>query len=235
MNSKTNFCIVIPAYNEEEHIEQVITNCLAICKNVIVVDDGSTDATAARAEKAHAAGNRHACSVLLRHKVNQGKMAALSTGFRYALEKGFDYVVTIDADGQHDPADIKNLLEEAEKNAPDIIIGTRMAHTETMPPIRRWTNRTTSRILSRIMGQRITDSQSGFRMIKRRVLENITTEAKKFEGESEFLIKAARKGFIIKEVPITTIYGEQRSKIHPVKDTFRFIKLALKYMLTKNG
>jgi len=224
---KINFCIIIPAYNEERHIEDVIAKCLMMSRDVIVVDDGSTDNTAAIAQKAHAA--------VLRHKKNMGKMAALSTGFRYALEKDFNYVVTLDADGQHDPADIKVFLEDAGRNAPDIIIGTRMAHTETMPLIRRWTNRTTSRIISKMTGQKITDSQSGFRMIKRGVLENVTVEAGKFEGESEFLIKAARKGFIIREAAIRSIYGDQRSKINPVMDTFRFIKLVIKYMLKKNG
>ena len=226
MSRNFNFCIVIPAYNEERRIEGVVRKCLEECKNVVVVDDGSTDLTA---EVAHNAG-----AVVLKHPANAGKTVALNTGFKYALEEGCDYVVTLDADGQHNPLEIKNFLEEARLSRADIIVGTRMAQTENMPLIRRLTNWATSRVLSRIIGVKLTDSQCGFRMIKRDVLENVRIDAKKYEGESEILIKAARKGYIIKEVPISTIYGDEKSKIKPLRDTYRFIRLALKYLQKKN-
>ena len=227
MSPRLNYCIIIPAFNEEKHIVSVVKKCLGVSKAVIVVDDGSSDNTAAAAFDARAR--------VLRYNRNAGKAAALAIGFKYAIENNFDYVITLDADGQHDPAEIPRFLEAASAGDADIVIGTRMGSTGKMPFQRRLTNLASSKILSYITRQRITDSQTGYRMIKRSVIENVKMEKAGFQGESEFLIKAARKGFIIREVPISTIYADEKSKINPVKDVVLFIKLAIKYLIRKNG
>ena len=226
MSRQLNYCIIIPAFNEAEHIGAVVKKCLSMCQAVIVVDDGSKDKTAYEAESAGAN--------VLRHRKNSGKAAALATGFKYAIQKDFDYVITLDADGQHDPAEISNFLEEASRGQADIIIGSRMGNTHPMPLQRRFTNLASSKILSFIMGRAVSDSQSGYRMMKRAVIENVKMTKSGFQGESEFLIKAARKGFIIKEIPISTIYGGEKSKVHPVRDIAGFLRLAISYLVKRN-
>ncbi len=208
-------CAVIPAYNEEARVADVVKGVLAQGPDAIVVDDCSSDATSVRA--------REAGADVVRHEVNRGKGGALRTGFARAVELGYDAAVTLDADGQHDPKEIPRLLEAAA--GADIVLGTRMGDVSTMPRVRLWTNRFTSWVVSRLAGTRITDSQSGYRLLRRRVLARVEYSASRFDAESEILTKACRMGFRLVEVPITTIYGDEKSKIHPVADAVRFFRM----------
>ena len=208
-------CTVIPAYNEEARVAEVVRGVLGRGLDAIVIDDSSSDATSARAREAGAR--------VIRHEVNRGKGGALRTGFTRALDLGYDAVVTIDADGQHETNEIPRFLEAA-RDA-EIVLGTRMGDVSTMPRVRVWTNLFTSWVVSRLAGTRITDSQSGYRLFKRSVLERVRCSASRFEAESEMLVKACRMGFRLVEIPISTIYGEEKSKIHPVADTIRFFRL----------
>ncbi len=210
-------CIIMPGYNESRTIGQVVTNARKIIDDVVVIDDGSNDNTAQIAQNAGA--------YVIRHEINKGKGAALQTGFQYAVDKGYDIVVTMDSDGQHDPADIPNFLGALDKIGSGIIIGSRMGDISTMPWIRRCTNKLTSFTASKIAHQNINDSQSGFRLITIDVLKTIKLETTGFETESEILIKASKAGFRIISVPIKTIYGEEKSKIKPIRDTFKFLRL----------
>ena len=213
------FLVLIPAYNASSTIFELIekTSKFVAKSDIVVVDDGSNDPTFELAQKAGA--------VVLKHQRNRGKGEALKTGFKYALEKNYEALFTIDADLQHDPSSIPNFLEEANENFNGIIIGTRDIHLKEMPFARWLTNNLSSVILSILSGQIIRDSQSGYRLISTQVLKKIKLKAKKYDLESEILVKAGRKGFKIDEVPIKTIYHGGRSFINPFVDTGRFIKL----------
>jgi glycosyltransferase involved in cell wall biosynthesis len=152
--------VVIPCKNLESEVGEVVRGVLGLDLglDVVVINDGSTDGTSAAAEAAGA----H----VLEHEINLGKGAALKTGFEYAVAKGYDAVVTMDGDGQHDPSAIPDFLDALETSDADIIVGTRMHAVGEMPKLRIWTNRTTSRIVSLITRQNIPDSQSGYRLIK---------------------------------------------------------------------
>ena len=208
---------LIPCYNEETAVADVVRGCLRHPDGALVVDDGSSDATASRA--------RQAGAVVIRHPENRGKGVALNAGYDYAVREGYDAVITLDGDGQHDPSEIPKLLQAAAAPDVHIVLGCRMGDVEDMPAIRRWTNRTTSRFVSWLSGQEIRDSQTGFRLIKRDVLEAVRCVTRNYDAEPEILIKAGRKGFRVAEVPVATIYHGGKSSIHPVLDTWRFIRL----------
>jgi len=210
-------CILIPGYNESRMIGQVVTNARKIIDDVVVIDDGSRDNTAQIAQDAGA--------YVIKHEVNKGKGAALRTGFQYVIDHGYDAVITMDSDGQHDPDDIPGFLDAVEKIGSGIIIGTRMGDISTMPLIRRCTNKLTSFSASMLARQKIEDSQSGFRLITTDVLKTVKLETAGFETESEILIKASKAGFRISSVSIKTIYGEEKRKIKPMRDTYRFLRL----------
>ncbi|MFH1754134.1 MAG: glycosyltransferase family 2 protein [Candidatus Latescibacterota bacterium] len=214
--------IVIPAYNAASHLRDVIRRCRAIIPNerIIVVDDGSSDASFAIA---HEEG-----VTAIKHQENWGKGKALSTGIHKAQEMGAAYAFTIDADGQHDPKAIPGFLAHLQKTGADIIIGNRMSDVRDMPWLRVRTNRLTSWIISLVAGQKIPDSQSGYRLIKTALFVQIRLETRRYEAESELLIKASKLGAKIEAVPIETIYGEEVSSIHPLIDTLRFFRLVIK-------
>lgn len=220
MADRTRFAAVIPAYQEEKHVADVARRTLAQLDRVLVVDDGSTDATAAQA--------RSAGAEVIVHPQNRGKGETIKTGLRYWLERGVEYIVLLDADGQHLPEEIVRFLDAADKGA-KIFVGTRMQDTRKMPWVRRAVNRYMSGAISRTAGQEIPDSQCGFRMVHRDVVPEILGGANRFDYETEMLIVASRKGHRIAAVPITTIYSDEVSSIHPVRDTIRFFKLMRRY------
>jgi len=214
--------VVIPAYNAAAHLREVIERCAAVVprERIIVVDDGSADDTF---DIAHAA-----CVTTIKHQENWGKGKALSTGIRKAHEMGAAYAFTIDADGQHDPAEMPAFLDRLREKGADIIIGNRMSDVRDMPWLRVMTNRFTSWIVSLKAGQKIPDSQSGYRLIRTSLFVQIRLETSRYETESEILIKASKLGARIDAVPIATIYGEEISAIHPFIDTLRFFRLVIK-------
>lgn len=220
------FCAVIPAYNEEGRIQSVIAGASRHVQSVIVVDDGSRDRTADVAEGAGA--------VVMRHAANLGKGSALKTGLARAAEEGFEAAITLDADGQHDPEEIPRLVEEYRATGADIVLGSRMRNRAGMPFVRLATNLVTSTVISWIAGTRITDSQSGFRLIKCATAARLPVSTSRFDAESEILVKAARRGMVIREVPVSTIYGGRRSKINPLRDTCRFVKLVLRLIVRRD-
>jgi len=210
-------CIIIPGYNESKMIGQVVMKAYQIINDVIVIDDGSKDNTAQVAQDSGA--------IVIKHDLNKGKGAALKTGFDYAIKNEYDAVITMDSDGQHDPDDIQGFINTLDRVKSGIIIGSRMSDISTMPAIRKFTNKLTSFLSSIVARQKIDDSQSGYRLITIDVLKSVKLETDRFETESEILIKASKAGFKISSVPIKTIYGEEKSKINPMKDTYRFIRL----------
>lgn len=217
MASDSQGLILIPAYQEGRRIGAVVREVLPFAPRVVVVDDGSADDTAAAA--------RAAGAEVLVHTVNQGKGAALQTGFNYAREQGAQYVLTMDGDGQHAPSDIPIFLEAFASGKWPVIVGNRMDNTEKMPLVRRLTNRFMSWLLSRKMGQRVPDTQNGFRLYRTDVIPDMPDGDARFAAESEILLLLARCGVAIGAVPVQVIYGDERSKIRPVRDTLRFMRM----------
>lgn len=215
--------VLIPTYNEAKTIGGIIRTLKSKNFSVYVIDDGSADDTSSIAQKEGAA--------VIRHEKNKGKGASLRDGLRHIMKESFNMVLVMDGDGQHNPDDVDNFFKKMDETGADIIIGNRMQDTSTMPFTRHITNRFMSYIISKLCGHKIPDSQCGFRLIKRRVLENINLKSSNYEIESELLLKAARKGFKIESAPIKTVYADESSKINPVIDTIRFITLLVKTMV----
>ncbi len=215
----TDCCSVlalIPAHNEGPRIAAVVTAASAHLP-VLVVDDGSTDDTAAAAGAAGAN--------VLRQVPNQGKGAALTAGFRWALERAFTAVVTLDADGQHDPSEIPSFLAAWSRGAPDLVIGYR--EFRDMPLARRAANLVGGRVLSWALGRRIPDNQSGYRLIGRRLMGAMTESRESgFEFEIEMVVLCTRRGWSLEWVPISTIYAGEKSHIQPLRHAVRFARTA---------
>jgi glycosyltransferase involved in cell wall biosynthesis len=219
MIASTNVAALIPCYFEEKKIRGIAQRTLAQLDHVLVVDDGSTDATESEA--------RASGAEVFRHSVNQGKGAAIKTGLRtLSARPGIEYVLVLDGDGQHLPEEIPRFLEEANRTHATMLVGNRMSDTRTMPFVRRMTNRFMSWRISRVCGQRIPDTQCGFRMFHCELAAALCeTESSRYDFETEMLVIAARRGAQIAAVPVSTVYGDEVSKIHPVRDTIRFFKL----------
>lgn len=215
-------CCVIPAYQESRAIDQVITIAQKYCTHVVVVDDGSTDNTGKIAEANGA--------TVLRHPTNLGKGAALRTGFNYTIKKQYDVTITLDGDLQHNPHSIPRFLDKI-KQGYDIIVGSRYkTQSEDMPFARKLSNLITTTVLRVIFKVPVTDSQSGYRAFKRRVLETIPVRDNGFAAETEILIDAQRAGFLISEVPIATSYGDEESKIRAGRDISRWLATLGQYL-----
>ena len=211
--------LLVPAYNAASMLPRLLQEAGVFFekRHILVVDDGSTDRTADVC--------RTAAVTVLCHPGNRGKGAALRTGFQWAIKHGYQAVLTMDADGQHDCREIPHFFAAAENDQADIVIGSRMERPEGMPWQRRFSNRLTSRVLSWRTGQRIRDSQSGYRLIKTTVLRTVLLVTTRFQTESELLIKAGLQGYRIQSIPITSIYTARRSTIRPFVDTWRFVAL----------
>ena len=212
-------CVIIPTYNEAKEIAGLINRITRLGLQVIIIDDGSLDDTASIAASGGAK--------VLRNDLNAGKGASLIKGYNYAIDQGFDAVISMDGDGQHSCDDIGAFIQKAETSEAAIIAGNRMAMTKGMPILRILTNRFISWLISLITKQYIPDTQCGFRLIKKEALEKMGLTTSKYETESEILIKAARLGFKIESVPIKTIYSGQKSRINPVIDTLRFFRFII--------
>jgi len=227
MISKEKICILIPAYNAQNTIGPVLEKVCSLGLDTLVVNDGSTDGTSAVVQSYGVK--------LLEHSKNLGKGASLRTGFQYILEKNYELVITLDADGQHDPFEIPLLLKAFERVEPDLLIGSRTAEFGQMPFLRRFWNRLGVRAVSRLCHADITDSQSGFRVIRAELLRRISLTTKGFDTELELLIKACKKGFRVLSIPIHSqkLNGPFPSHFKPVKDTWLVCKLFLRSLFWK--
>jgi glycosyltransferase involved in cell wall biosynthesis len=213
---------LVPAYNAGRTVADVVRRLTDVSPHlsVLVVSDGSTDDTAEVAARAGA--------TVIRHEHNMGKGAALRTGFDHLLSTERQAVITLDADGQHSPEEIPKLVEAWNTTGADIVIGTRKWDVGNMPRLRIFTNAVSSWLVSLSAGTRIPDSQSGYRLLDRDVIENIPTTSAGYGAESEILIKAARRGYKIGSAPISTIYRGEKSYIHPLKQPLLFLGLILR-------
>lgn len=206
---------IIPALNAERTLPHVIEVARGQIEPVVVIDDGSSDRTG---DVARAAG-----AAVLRHEVNRGKGAALKTGFAWALENGYDAVITLDADGQHLPTEIPKFLAERENSGADLIIGGRSHLFAQMLPRRRNANRFSAWCIAKCSGVNITDSQSGFRLYSAKLVRAMKLRTDGFDMESEVIVRAGRSGFRIVTIPIELgfVDGLATSHYKPLADTLR--------------
>lgn len=209
------FAVLIPSLNAERTLPPVVKAAREQLEPVIVINDGSSDRTGDVA--------REGGATVLRHEVNRGKGAALKTGFAWALENGYDGVITLDADGQHLASEIpKFIAARAETNA-DLIIGGRSHLFGGMLPRRRIANRFSAWCIAKTSGARVTDSQSGFRFYSANLLRNLKLRTDGFDMESEVIVRAGRMHLKILTIPIELgfIDGLATSHYKPLADTLR--------------
>jgi glycosyltransferase involved in cell wall biosynthesis len=216
--------IVIPAYNAGDQLRNVLSKAQKyISKNrICVIDDGSSDNTSAIA--------RDFGSDVFRHLKNRGKGRALQTGFRWAMQENLDCLITLDADGQHNPDHIPEFISVMEKSGCDIVLGLRQFRVGVMPMDRICSNMLSSFIVSCVAGKRILDSQCGYRLIPVSVFKTIYLETDRYEAESELLIKAVWNGLKIEYCPISLHYGNNTSHMRRFQDTIRFCRLILRLL-----
>lgn len=213
--SADNCGVIIPCHNEADSIAGVVRRIRVWLPRVLVVDDGSSDATGDQARSAGAG--------VLRQPVRSGKGAALAAGWTAAAAAGWEWVLLMDGDGQHLPEESAALLAAAVPSRP-LIIGNRLLHPQAMPPLRRAINRWMSRQLSRLAGVALPDSQCGYRLAHLPTLLSLELATRHFEIESEMCVAFARAGLDITFVPVTASYGPERSKICPLVDAWRWTR-----------
>lgn len=204
---------VLPALDCAATISAVVTGLLEHVARVVVVSDGSRDDTAELARRAGAEVEEFAG--------NRGKGAALRRGLEIALAGSVRAVALVDADGQHDPADLPALLAGWRDGGFDLVIGCRLGAPERIPPVRYWTNYIGSRILSWFTGRELQDSQSGYRVLDAGLARQLDLRSDGYAIETEMLIKAAARGARIGHVPVRTIYEGEGSHFRPFLDTVR--------------
>jgi len=209
---------VIPAYQAAPSVGDVVRGTLAFLPEVLVIDDGSTDATA---EEARRAGAR-----VISFPQNRGKGAALAVAFADLFGRGFDAmdaVITLDADGQHLPEEIPKLLQAAAEQKADLVLGIRDHLFGSMSGLRRASNRLSSKAISFAAGQRLADIQTGFRYYSRRLIETVGFPEARFEAESAVVVRAARRGFKVVTVPVHLAFADGRTTSHyrPLLDSLR--------------
>lgn len=229
MAGRISSIAVIPAYNEEEGIRDLVLQVQRHVDCVIVVDDGSEDSTAACLQDIDV--------TLLRNTGNMGKGASLQRGFMAALEYEAHAVITLDADGQHRPEDIPLLVNMARSFPNRLIIGARTRNREAAPLIRRFANRFADFWISWAAGYRIRDSQSGFRLYPVSLLRTIQLlpgRKNSFVFESDILITAARMGWYSESVSIDTIHRRRgRSYYRPVVDTWNIVRMVAVHLFRR--
>lgn len=223
IDKKSDFLILIPAFNAEDTLRDVLHSIEPFSRNVLVVNDGSEDKTADIARS---------CSWvrLCEHEHNKGKGAALATGMTLAQELGYKTVITMDADGQHRPEEIPQFLEAYQETGAHIIVGSRFQNNSaskgSVPLVRLIANRLSSSLLSWRLGTRVTDGQSGFRLYDLAVVPLFSGLSPGFVWETQILVRAARNKLTINTIPITCYYpdGTKSSHYRSIRDSVEIIK-----------
>lgn len=223
MTSK--ICVVIPAYNASKTIQTVVSGALKYIPRVMVVDDGSADDTAGNAILAGA-------EVIVVEK-NRGKGHALKLLFQKAMREGYDAVISMDADGQHDPAEIPKFLASHIIYPDDIIIGSRMSEKEKIPKARFNSMRIARFYISLAANQYLEDTQCGFRLYPLSLIKKMRLMTERYVTETELLMKAGDMGMKIRFIDIKAIYTENKSYYRPVTDTMRITSYVISYIHIK--
>ena len=212
------YSIVIPSYNEKRLLDLIRKIKSMHDFILIIIDDGSIPPINFKFNQSQI--------FILRNEINRGKGYSILKGIKESSKKNCTYSIVLDADFQHDPQDIKFFINCSKRY--DLIMGYRV-FKRPMPVSRIISNKITSAIISLITGQKIKDSQCGFRMYKNSIFKNATFNEEGFQFESEILLKLG-KNISIKQIPIKTIYNKDKSHINKTKDTFKFIKLIIRHL-----
>ncbi len=212
---------IVPAFNEVHTIADVVRGAAAHVASVLVVDDGSNDGTA---DAARAAG-----ADVLALAGNQGKGAAVRAGLQRLAGTDATHALLMDGDLQHRPDEIPRLLEAGRRTGAALVVGERVFSQQAMPASRYWANVVGSWALSTLMGVRLSDTQSGFRLIALDVARDLRLCSTGYEIETEMIVKLGRRGARIVGVPVSAVYNGSRSKLRPVRDTSRNVLLAVFY------
>lgn len=218
MNSKCY--IIIPTYNEEKNIARVISGIRKYTDHIIVVDDGSQDKTYQKAKESIDGG------VVLKHKINIGKGAALKTGCEAALKLQAEMMVVMDGDGQHDPNDIPKLLNKLEEENLDIVFGARQPN-ENMPTMMILGNKILTKLINLLLNIKLTDTQTGFRALTSNAYKKLRWYSFDYSVETEMIVRASKNNLRYGEVPISTIYKDNykgTTCIDGIKIFFNLIK-----------
>jgi len=206
MSTANKVCVVIPAYNEGSIIKDVVKNIkssldkTSIIYEIVVVNDGSKDDTTAQAKLGGAK--------VIDHILNSGAGGATATGLSYANQNGFDFAVTMDADGQHLAKDVVNGIKNAQKTNVDLLIGSRLIDTKGMSKVKILGNKGLSVVTRILFGVNVTDSQSGLRIFSKKALAELRWKTSGYEFCSEMLWRAKQLNFNISEYPIKAVYTE---------------------------
>jgi len=213
--NSTNFCVIVPTYNNQKTLKKVLDSVLNFTTNVIIVNDGSTDATSEILKS-------YSQLTQIHHPKNLGKGRALRNGFRKAIEMTFEYAITIDSDGQHFAADIPIFLEAIQEEPNALLIGSRNMTQENVPKKSSFGNKFSNFWFRFETGIKLDDTQSGFRLYPLRLLPK-RFYTNKFEFEIEVIVRAAWKGIVVKNIPIQVLYdpAERVSHFRPFRDFTR--------------
>ncbi len=229
MEKERKIVAIIPSYNVEATLGNVIDEIRNIVSEIIVINDGSSDNTRKIAEEK---GVR-----VIEHSKNMGLGSALRTGFEEALKHDFDAVITIDGDGQHEGEDIKKIVEYYKKNNCPVIIGSRLKNRkewENFPKLRLMGNLIMTFLTNLSCGKKATtDSQSGLRLIERGVLKKLNLKSKRMEISSELILEINRNRYSISELPIKAIYRKEKSNYKVVLDSLRILSLVITHFFRK--
>jgi glycosyltransferase involved in cell wall biosynthesis len=213
---------IVPALNEASTIAQVVTGLRTRVARVIVVDDGSSDATA---DSARAAG-----ATVISHTERRGKGQAVRTALGYVLaQPHVDLVLILDGDMQHLPEEAGRLIDTARATGADLVVGQRQFDRNAIPATRFYANRYGSAALSSFTGVPLQDTQCGYRIFRADMLRRLRLRATGYDIETEMLVKVSRVGGRIVSVPVSAVYGAGRSKLRPVRDTTRTCFRAVYY------
>ena len=222
-NRRLRVIAAIPAFNEADTIGQVVENAMKYVDEVVVIDDGSTDSTG---EIALGKG-----ALVLRHRSNFGYGAALATGLRHMRENGSDILVTLDADGQHEPAEIPKLVQPIAEGRADVVTGSRFLEVENGPPIpayRKFGISVVNRAWKLASGGTLTDTQCGFRAYSRNAVNRIDIKQANMSASLEILDRASKSGMRIVEVPVSVKYGKGTSTMEPGRHGLELVNYVLR-------
>jgi len=212
---------VIPAYNVENTIAKVVSQTKKFVDEVIAINDGSKDGTFKILRKLGV--------TVINHPKNKGLGCALRDGFKEALKKGFDIIVTLDSDGQHNPEDIERLVTRLKKNQADVVIGSRLLDQKewsNFPKTRLYGNRLMTLFTNLICHKKVTtDSQGGYRAFKREALKKLELKAERMEISSEIIFEVAKNNLRLKEIPIKATYDREISNVKAFRDIYRILKV----------
>jgi glycosyltransferase involved in cell wall biosynthesis len=220
-------CVLIPTYNNAQTLERVVREVLVYTDQVVIVNDGSTDATSDILEKFP---DIHKVS----YEKNRGKGYALRTGFAFACEQGYDYAITMDSDGQHFATDIPNLLNASKENPESILVGARNMDQSTVPGKSSFGNKFSNFWFWVTSGIRMSDTQSGYRWYPIRRMQDIRFFTRKFEFEIEVMVRSSWNGIPVKNVPVKVFYPEKGKRIthfRPFRDVTRITLLNTVFVL----